>query len=145
MRKTYFYAKKKHVSNGFLRFLAAKNNVIVMDINKDLKVSIHKLAEALRRGNNVIIFPEGTRTTNGSLGEFKKTFAILSTQLNVPVVPVAIDGAYKALPQGSKFPKLNTKIRVNFLNPVYPEGHTTDSLTQGVLESIQNELSRVAS
>ncbi|HPX04771.1 MAG TPA: AMP-binding protein [Tenuifilaceae bacterium] len=145
MRKTYFYAKKKHVSNGFLRFLAAKNNVIVMDINKDLKESIHKLAEALRRGNNVIIFPEGTRTTNGSLGEFKKTFAILSTQLNVPVVPVAIDGAYKALPQGSKFPKLNTKIRVNFLNPVYPEGHTTDSLTQGVQESIQNELSRVAS
>ncbi|MBN1990453.1 MAG: AMP-binding protein [Bacteroidales bacterium] len=140
MRKTYFYAKKKHVNNGFMRFLAAKNNVIVMDVNKDLKESIHKLAEALRRGNNVIIFPEGTRTTTGNLGEFKKTFAILSTQLNIPVVPVAINGAYNALPQGSKFPRLNTQISVSFLTPVYPQGHTTDSLAQDVQQQIQHEL-----
>lgn len=131
-KKTFFYAKKKHVSNGFLRFLADHNNIIVMDVDKGLKESIQKLAEVLRKGNNIIIFPEGTRSPNGKLGEFKKTFAILSTQLNVPVVPVTINGAYEALPQGSRFPKVNAPITVEFRKPVYPQDLTTEELIKQV-------------
>jgi len=117
MRKTYFYAKRKHVNNKFLRFLANTNNVIVMDTNKDLLESIQKLAEVLKNGRNIIIFPEGTRTTTGEVGEFKKTFAILSTELNIPVVPVAIEGAFDALPHGSKFPKQEHIFISNFCQP----------------------------
>lgn len=132
MSKTYFYAKKKHVNSWFLRFLASRNNVIVMDVNKDLKDSILKLAEVLRSGKKVIIFPEGTRSKTGELGEFKKTFAILSKELNVPVVPVAICGANRALPSGRWFPRPFTRIRVNFFQPVYPDNHTPETLTQHV-------------
>ena len=140
MNNTYFYAKRKHVNNRFLRFMANTNNVIVMDIDKDLKESIQKLAEVLKQGKNIIIFPEGTRTTSGEIGEFKKTFAILSTELNVPVIPVAIDGAYKALPQGSKFPKVGTKINVTFLPPISPEGHTPETLAEAVQREIATKL-----
>ena len=62
MKQTYFYAKEKHVKNKILKFAAAKNNVIVMDLS-DLKTSLQKMAEVLKRGKNIIIFPEGTRTT----------------------------------------------------------------------------------
>lgn len=103
-----------------------------MDVNKDLKDSILKLAEVLRSGKKVIIFPEGTRSKTGELGEFKKTFAILSKELNVPVVPVAICGASRALPSGRWFPRPFTRIRVNFFQPVYPDNHTTETLTQHV-------------
>jgi Long-chain acyl-CoA synthetases (AMP-forming) len=136
MRKTYFYAKRKHVNNKFLRFLANTNNVIVMDTNKDLLESIQKLAEVLKNGRNIIIFPEGTRTTTGEVGEFKKTFAILSTELNIPVVPVAIEGAFDALPHGSKFPKAGTHIHIKFLPAIYPEGNTPDSLAEKVQREI---------
>ncbi|HCT29501.1 MAG TPA: long-chain fatty acid--CoA ligase [Bacteroidales bacterium] len=141
-KKTYFYAKKKHVKGWFLQFMASRNNVIVMDINNDLKESIQKLAEVLKSGKKVILFPEGTRTKTGEMGEFKKTFAILSRELNVPVVPVAITGAYKAFPTGSKIPKIGSHIQVNFLQPIYPEKFELDTLINHVKDIIEEKLTK---
>jgi long-chain acyl-CoA synthetase len=139
MKKTYFYAKEKHVKNKILKFMATKNNVIVMDLS-DLKTSLQKMAEVLKRGRNIIIFPEGTRTQTGEIGDFKKTFAILSRELNIPIVPVAINGAYDALPRGTHFPKPWKKINVKFLKPVLPENHSYDSLKNAVFEKVAAQL-----
>ncbi len=140
IKKTYFYAKEKHVKHSWLKFLANRNNIIVMDLNKELKESIQKMGEVLKRNKNLIIFPEGTRTTNGSLGQFKKTFAILSSELNIPIVPVSIRGAYKALPRGSFFPRPFSKVQVEFLAPVYPAAHSYDSLAGAVKREIERSL-----
>ena len=141
MKQTYFYAKEKHVKNKLLKFVAAKSNVIVMDLT-DLKTSLQKMAEVLKRGRNVIIFPEGTRTQNGEIGDFKKTFAILSRELNVPIVPVAISGAYDALPRGTVFPKPWKKINVKFLKPILPENHSYDSLKEIVQSKVSEQLKK---
>ncbi len=140
MKNTYFYAKKKHVSNWFLKFLAKKNNVIVMDIDKDVRGSIQKMAEVLKSGKNMIIFPEGTRSKDGTLGEFKQTFAILSRELNVPVVPVVINGAHKALPSGSIFPKISAKVSVEFLDPVSPGEMSVEDIAAKVKSMISYRL-----
>lgn len=142
IRKTYFYAKAQHVKMPFMKFLARKNNVIVVDLNKNLKESIQKMAEVLKNKKNLIIFPEGTRTISGQLGEFKKTFAILSRELNIPIVPVSIDGAYNALPKGSFFPRPWKKVRVEFLQPVYPGNNSYNDLADIVRERIENNLTR---
>jgi long-chain acyl-CoA synthetase len=142
MKNSYFYAKKKHVNNWFLRFLANRNNIIVMDVNKDLKESIQKLAEVLRKGKNVIIFAEGTRTKTGKMGEFKKTFAILSKELDIPVVPVAISGAYRAMPGKAIFPRPFSKISVSFSEPVYPQKYNSDELTSIVKEKIHKMITQ---
>ncbi|HAF28271.1 MAG TPA: long-chain fatty acid--CoA ligase [Bacteroidales bacterium] len=138
IKETYFYAKRKHVKTKLFRFLAGKNNIIVMDLNNDLKESIQKMAAVLKSGKKIMIFPEGTRSKNGELGEFKKTFAILSKELNVPIIPVAITGAYKALPVGSKFPRPFTKVRVKYLEAIYPEDHTFETLIEKVKASIKD-------
>lgn len=141
MKDTYFYAKKKHVNNRFLRFFADRNNVIVMDLKKDLKASIIKLAEVLKMKKNLIIFPEGTRSRNGELGEFKKTFAILSKELGIPVVPVVIAGADSALSGGSFFPKPFKRVKVEYLEPVYPnEDCTPETITERVRQAISSRL-----
>ena len=140
MKQTYIYAKKKHLRNKFLNFIANKNNIIVVDIKNDLKMSLQKMAAVLKSGKNMIIFPEGTRSANGELGDYKKTFAILSSELNVPIVPVAIGGAYKALPKGSLIPRPFKKICVRFLEPINPEGHSYDSLTNEVYSKVASEL-----
>jgi long-chain acyl-CoA synthetase len=140
LKNTFFYAKSTHVNNRFLKFLARINNVIIVDLNNDLKGSIQKLAEALKSGKNIIIFPEGTRSRDGYIGEFKQTFAILSRELQVPVVPVAINGAYRVLPRGKKLPRLFRKVRVDFLDPVHPGNRTYGVIMETVRNAIMNEL-----
>ena len=136
-RKTYFYAKEKHIRQAWLKFLANRNNIIIMDLNNNLKESIQKMGEVLKSNRKIIIFPEGTRTLNGKMGDFKKTFAILSSELNVPIVPVSIKGAYEALPKGSFFPKPWKKVTVEFLDPIYPGQQTYEALSQLVKSKIQ--------
>ena len=140
MRNTYFYAKEKHIRNPLLKFLANRNNIIIMDLNHNLKESIQKMAEVLRKKKNLIIFPEGTRTKDGKMGDFKKTFAILSRELNVPVVPVSINGAFNALPKGSFIPIPFKKIKIEFHQPVFPENHSYDSLSEVVRNKIERNL-----
>lgn len=140
LRKTIYYAKEKHIKHKWMKFLANRHNIIVMDINKDLKQSIQKMAVALKKGKNVMIFPEGTRSFDGKLGKFKQTFAILSRELNVPVVPVAINGASDALPKGKKFPRPWKKVTVKFLKPIYPEQNSFDSIKEKVYNKVLSHI-----
>lgn len=134
---TYFYAKEEHVHHGYVEWMAKRHNVIVMEPS-NLKKSIQKLGEALKQNKNIIIFPEGTRTPDGLVGDFKKMFAILSKELNVPIIPVCIKGAYKAMPKHTKFPR-PYKVHVKYLQPIVPTLESTyDSLTAQVRTTISN-------
>lgn len=123
VKDIYFYATEEHVQGKVLRYLAAHHNIILME-RRRLKDSILKLATVLRQGKSIMIFPEGTRTYTGETGEFKKTFAILSKELNVPIVPVRITGAFRMLKRGSRFIQ-PCHIQVEYLPKVVPN----DSLT----------------
>ena len=142
MKKTYFYAKAEHVRMKWVKFLAGTNNVIVLDLNKNLKESIQVLAGALKKGRNIIIFPEGTRTNDGSLGTFKETFAILGRELNVPIVPVAIAGAFEALPTGRAIPMPFRPIEVTFLPPVHPGDQSYASLAAKVGDAVARQVGK---
>lgn len=118
LRNTYFYATEEHVRGSVIQYLARHNNIIRME-RRNLKNSILKLGEVLKKGKNIVIFPEGRRTDDGNIGAFKKTFAILSQELHVPIVPVRITGGYEAMPRGRKWPTTH-KITVEYLKPVMP-------------------------
>ncbi len=126
-----------------MKFIADKHNVIVMDLNNDLMTSLQKLAEVLKQGKKIMIFPEGTRSKDGEIGTFKRAFAILARELNVPVVPVLIKGAFEALPTGSIIPKPFKSIQVKFLQPVNPEGHSYDTLMNTVYELLNKEFKAI--
>ena len=139
LKNSYFFATEEHVKHPVVKSLAKRNNIILME-KRNLKNSILKLSEVLKLGKNVVIFPEGSRSYDGEMVPFKKTFAILSKELNVPVVPVCIRGAYDVLPRGSKWIKPK-KIEVEYLPPVMPEnGDTYDSISDKVRDSIQKSL-----
>ena len=139
LKNSYFFATEEHVKHPVVKSLAKRNNIIIME-KRNLKNSILKLSEVLKLGKNVVIFPEGSRSYDGEMVPFKKTFAILSKELNVPVVPVCIRGAYDVLPRGSKWIKPK-KIEVEYLPPVMPANEDTyDSISDKVRDSIQKSL-----
>ena len=143
LRRTYFFAKEKHFRAKWRSFMAKHNNIIIMDM-QDIKATLQRMACVLQKQSNLIIFPEGTRTRTGDLGVFKDAFAILSRELRVPVVPVAIDGAFKAWPRGHWLFRPFKRIDVHYLPPVYPDEHTYESLRDTVQESIRKVINHKA-
>lgn len=119
----YFYAKEDHFRSAMRQRIARHHNIILME-RANLKDSILKMAEVLKQGKNVVIFPEGSRTHDGKVGAFKKTFAILSQELGVPVLPVRISGAFDAMPRGHALVK-PCHISVRYL-PVVQPSHEKD-------------------
>ena len=139
IRNSFFYATEEHVRGSLRRTLARRNNVIIMERAR-LKESIMEMASVLKRGQDLIIFPEGTRTRTGFVGEFKKTFAILATELNIPIVPVRISGAYEAWPRSKKLPSPKP-VKVEYLKPIMPkaEQEDYDTLANRVRKAIVGE------
>src|SRR5699024_2538287 len=61
--------------------------------------------QLLKAGVPLLIFPEGTRSRTGKMGSFKIGAAGLAKAVGVPVVPVALIGAYEAMPRGARWPR----------------------------------------
>lgn len=140
--KTYFFAKIRNIiKSGLLRKFADRSNVIIMDINDNVKDSIMKLAKALLLGNRIAIFPEGTRTKDGEIAEFKQTFAILAKETKTPVVPVCISGAYENIPAGKTLPKFGSRISVKYLKEMVPEdGESYQAFADRVRAEIEKNM-----
>jgi long-chain acyl-CoA synthetase len=139
LKKTFFLAEETYFNTSFRRSIAKNFNIITVNVNKDLKGSLIKSAYALKNGKNVVIFPEGARTRDDKLLPFKKGFAILSKELNIPVVPVVIKGAFESLPINKSLPR-PSKISVEFLNLVYPENKSYDEIVKIVYDEISKKL-----
>ena len=137
--KTYYFADIKHFKKGYMKFMGENSNIIFVDINKNLVNSLQMLSKALRNGKNIVIFPEGTRTRDGKINNFKKFFAILSKELNIPIVPFVLDGAYEAYPPSSKYPK-GGDVKVKFLEKIYPADMSYEEITEKVYNTIKKEL-----
>ena len=73
----------------------------------------------LKRGEMVLIFPEGTRTRDGQIAPFRPGFTALAVRSGAAILPVAIEGAFQAWPRWRKFPGLG-RIRVHYGVPILP-------------------------
>lgn len=97
-------------------------NTYVMAINREA-ASTASIRTALRRMNDgflVGLFPEGTRSHDGRVGQFKPGFISLIRRAKVPVYPVGIAGAYEAMPRGG-FRLWPQRVRVVYGRPLCAE------------------------
>ena len=125
---TVFLAIDWYFKKGILKLLVSHGNVVLIDINKNIRKSVEEIAANIKAGKNVLIFPEGARTKDGKVAEFKKVFAIIAKELNVDVQCLGIKGAFEAYSRYMKFPKPK-KIEVAVLEKFKPEG-TYDEIVE---------------
>ena len=79
--------------------------------------SLRKASEKIKKGISVVVFPEGTRSTDGELGVFKRGMFVLAEEANVKLVPTSITGSYKILPR-NKFKISSGIVNVVFNKPI---------------------------
>ncbi len=64
-------------------------------------IALESAAESLMAGHSLVIFPEGTRSTDGTIGPFKAGSLKLAIKAKVPIVPISISGSKNIMPKGS--------------------------------------------
>lgn len=91
-------------------------------IDREVILSAYKtletIIEILKAGESVLIFPEGTRSRDGSLGKFKRGSLMAALKAEVPIIPIAISGTYNIMPRGTYL--INPKeVKLSVGKPIY--------------------------
>lgn len=101
------YVARKTLFKFFLfRWLIEYLDAIPLDRDGMGIAGIKETLRRLGRNESVLIFPEGTRTSDGKVARLKPGFYAIAKRSGKPIVPVAIEGAYDAWPKGTKYPTL---------------------------------------
>ncbi len=127
--KDYFFENKKR--KGFLPRLM---NLIPTE----RRASRHAIAEVLRISQQfirdgdrcLIMYPEGTRSVTGELQSIKKGAAMIAFELGIPIVPVHIDGTFRAWPKGVIFAR-PTRLTMRVGAPIIPADFLDKTQAEG--------------
>ena len=119
------YVAKKELGRGIpsvsLNLRWGRNALIDRGSRRQAVEAIRTMAvDAQNRNVSVVIFPEGTRSRDGRLGQFKKAGAVsmLESADQLPVVPVTIDGSWKLFEKNMMPVPFGTKVRLRFGSPI---------------------------
>lgn len=135
-RKLYYFAKsslfKIKVLSNLIKILGA----IPVERETEMSLVLRKGLEILRKGEGILIFPEGTRSVDGLIKDGKPGIGFLAFKSKVPVIPVRLKGTDKILPVGRKFVRIS-KIKVIIGKPVYFKEGNYAEISQKIMEIIK--------
>lgn len=140
-----FIAKKELLKVPVMgRWIMLCNSVAIDRENpRDAVRVIKEGVEKLNAGYSLGIYPEGTRAKDGKIKEFKAGSLKLATRANVPIVPVMVDGTYKAYELNKKFQP--TKVRIKYGKPLYVDNMTKEeqkNLAKIIHDIIEKDLEK---
>lgn len=135
-RSVGFIAKKELIKVPIIGYWIQQAKCVPIDrenVREAVKV-INEGVQNIKDGHSMAIFPEGTRSKDGKLGEFKKGSMKLATKAKAPIVPVSMDRAYRAYEIDKKIKPID--ITVTFGKPIYTENLTKEE-ERGLAEKVR--------
>ena len=142
-RNMFFVGYSALFTSRLMKLVARITNIVPVDPDAHLLRAMKAGAYGLRSGRILCIFPEGGRSYDETLQEFKKGAAILARELSVPVIPTAIQGTHHVWPRDSMRIRPH-KVTVTFGQPIPPSTEEAadpyQQDTQRLKEAIANLL-----
>jgi len=138
-RRVFFLGDAALFRGRFMQLAAYLLKVITVSQDHAVYSSLRLAAEGLRRGFVLCVFPEGERSIDGKLKVFRKGPAIVATELSLPAVPVAIQGAWEVWPRGSNRIRLHP-VRVRFGESLQAAGKTADEFNAELRQAVERLL-----
>lgn len=120
-------------------YLWAVGTVLIERGRTEKAIKILKRAgELIRNGRNIVAFPEGTRSSDGSILPFKKGAFVVAIEAGVPIIPVTIEGTHNVMPKNT-FRIRPEPIKVKFGDPIETTGLTYDD-RETLMEEVRNQI-----
>jgi len=119
-RRLNYLARKTLFKNSAFGFMIGLLDAIEIDRERGGLAGLREMLKRLQQGELVLLFPEGTRTSDGEIAALKPGFIPVARRSGVPLVPIAVVGAYDCLPKGAKLPT-RSPIAVVFGKPISPD------------------------
>lgn len=101
-----YMARRTLFKNRIFGWFISTLDAIEVDRDRSGLSGLKETLKRLKRGEKVLIFPEGTRTADGKMQPLKRGFISVARRAAVPLIPIAVDGTYQALHRGAKLPRL---------------------------------------
>jgi long-chain acyl-CoA synthetase len=117
-KNTFHVGASEFFQTRLMGWIAQMLHVVPVDPDTQLMKAMKAGAIGLKHGRILNIYPEGERAYDGDLHKFKKGAAILATELDLPIVPVAMDGLYKVWARRS-FKIRPAKVKIRIGTPFY--------------------------
>ncbi len=139
--RRHFHFMAKHTLFEYRRFawLIRGYNAIPIDQQKGDTAAMKAAIECMRRGGIVLIYPEGSRTHDGAINPFKRGTALLIRRAKVPVLPIALEGAFDIWPRWQTLPRLVGHLRVK-VGPIVPYEELAAAGSDGMLDLLKTRI-----
>lgn len=136
--------KRQLNSIPFVGYACRKSHQIMVDkrgVSK-IKKTYDDAREILKEGYSVVVFPEGARTFTGNMARFRKGAFALADELQLPVVPLTINGSFDILPRqrGFSFVKWHP-LTLTIHQPIYPIGQGTENVEATMRQAYDSVMS----
>ncbi len=141
-RRMFFVGYSVFFESWLMKIIARLTNIVPVDPDAHLLRAMKAGAYGLRQGRILCIFPEGSRSFDGELLEFKKGAAILSRELLVPIVPVGIQGTYRVWPKDSMRIRPH-KVIIKFDKPIQPSPSDAADPYAADTEKLRNSVAKL--
>lgn len=128
----------------FVGYACKKSHQIFVDKRGPSKIrKTYEMAEkTLQSGMSVMVFPEGARTFSGHMGKFKKGAFALADELQLPVVPLTINGSFNVMPRMRDWHwVLWHPLKLTIHQPIYPTGQGPQNIQAIMLQSYDSVMS----
>jgi 1-acyl-sn-glycerol-3-phosphate acyltransferase len=135
-----YLARKSLFDNGIFATVIRLLDAIELDRKRGGLAGLKEAMKRLKRGEKVLIFPEGTRSSDGRVAPVKPGFVSLAQRTHTPLLPVAITGAFDVLPRTSRLPR-RYPVRVA-IGPLISNADLEGKTEHEILALVQQRLLR---
>ena len=130
----------------FVGYACEKSHQIFVDKRGPSKVkqTYDKARHTLKDGMSLVVFPEGSRTFSGHMGVFKRGAFMLADELQLPIVPLTINGSFDVLPRDNKWLWVKWHpLTLTIHAPIYPESQGAEDINKRMDESYHTIMSAI--
>jgi len=141
VRPIHFMARRELFEFSWLfNILISSVNAFPLERRRFNSEGIREALNRLRNGHMLLVFPEGTRTPDGEIKEFKTGVATITRRADVPVIPTRISGAFDTWPREHKLPARWRPIRIIYGKPLIIDRNLSP---EEIARLIQDAVSRL--